>query len=82
MTGLNTRGYPGCLDPSHGRSESRSLSRQAIGIVIQGIALEPGFLARNKARIVFPWQLYYFARFFTFLPSGLVTRLLSMGPGK
>ncbi len=36
-------------------------------------------LARNKARIVFPWQLYYLVRLMTFLPIGLATKLLSRG---
>lgn len=45
---------------------------KAAGIIIRG-------LARNKARISFPWQLYYLVRLMTFLPIGLATKLLSRG---
>ena len=50
-------------------------SEKAAGIIVRG-------LARNKPRIGFPWPTYSIVRFLTFLPSGLVSRLLSMGPGK
>jgi short-subunit dehydrogenase len=39
-------------------------------------------LARNKARIGFPWQLYYAVRLLGMLPIELATRLLGRGPEK
>lgn len=50
-------------------------SEKAASIIARG-------LARNKSRIAFPWPTYYAARLATFLPNGLLTRLLSMGPKK
>lgn len=48
---------------------------KAVRIIARG-------LARNKARIGFPWQIYYAVRFMSMLPTGPVTRLFSRGPEK
>lgn len=48
---------------------------KAVRIIARG-------LARNKARIGFPWQIYYAVRLMSMLPTGPVTRLFSRGPEK
>ncbi|MCH8861631.1 MAG: SDR family NAD(P)-dependent oxidoreductase [Proteobacteria bacterium] len=47
-------------------------AEKAARIIVSG-------LARNKARIAFPWQLYYLVRLITFLPIALATKLLGRG---
>ena len=39
-------------------------------------------LARNKARIVFPWRLYMLIKLINFIPSRLINYILINSPGK